>query len=443
MLIRRGRFFYWLLRELAQKYTKAVALGLIMGVALAIMLSRISQQVPLGTVERIGMVGEFTPSTLPLSIQKRISLGLTDIAPDGSAVPALATGWEATDSGKTFTFHLRDDLIWHDGKKVEAKDINYNIRMVTFSPIDPTTIRVSLEAAYSPLPTIVAKPLFRAGLKGFGPYKVANIKLKGDRVQYLKLVPVTDRSQPTYEYRFYQTEALAFTAYKIGDIDQLVDVSSQEPLARWGNAEITPVVNHSRIVALFFNLKPDGLLKEKAVRQALGYAVPNMSEEQSVGPISKTSWAFTDKVRTFDSDAVQAKKLLGSAKIASGSASLTLTTFPQYIDEAQIIAASWSAVGVPTAVRVENSVPGDFQVLLSAQDVPPDPDQYPFWHSTQTATNITGYTNLRIDKLLEDGRIEFDPEARKKIYADFSRRLVDDAPALFLYYPKTYTIRRK
>ncbi|HLD24400.1 MAG TPA: hypothetical protein VJB96_00640, partial [Patescibacteria group bacterium] len=77
-----------------------------------------------------------------------------------------------------------------------------------------------------------------------------------------------------------------------------------------------------------------------------------------------------------------------------------------------------------------------------AQDVPSDPDQYPFWHSTQSQTNVTGYSNVKIDKLLEDGRSELDQEKRKLIYADFQRRLVEDAPAIFLYYAKLYSIKR-
>ena len=132
MLLRRGRFFYWLISELMRKYTKALVLGVTLGIGLAIIFSRLGQQVQLGTVERIGVVGEFSPSNLPLTIQKQISLGLTDISQDGTATPSLANTWQATDSGRVFTFHLRDDLIWHDGKKVEAKDINYNIRRVSF-----------------------------------------------------------------------------------------------------------------------------------------------------------------------------------------------------------------------------------------------------------------------------------------------------------------------
>jgi len=75
--------------------------------------------------------------------------------------------------------------------------------------------------------------------------------------------------------------------------------------------------------------------------------------------------------------------------------------------------------------------------------VPSDPDQYQFWQSTQEDTNITHYTNLKIDKLLEDGRKTLDKDTRKKIYADFQRYLVDDSPVIFLYFPKAYTVERK
>ena len=112
------------------------------------------------------------------------------------------------------------------------------------------------------------------------------------------------------------------------------------------------------------------------------------------------------------------------------------------MDDAQTIADSWTKLGVPTGVRVVASVPPDYQVLLSAQNLPPDPDQYPFWHSTQTATNITGYANVKIDKLLEDGRQELDMTKRKQIYADFQRYLTEDEPAVFLYYANSYSIQR-
>jgi peptide/nickel transport system substrate-binding protein len=94
-------------------------------------------------------------------------------------------------------------------------------------------------------------------------------------------------------------------------------------------------------------------------------------------------------------------------------------------------------------LQVISQIPSDYQAFLAIFDIPDDPDQYSMWHSTQTATNITHYQNPRIDKLLEDGRSEINIDARKKIYFDFQRFLVEDSPAAFLYYPTTYSIGRK
>ncbi len=74
--------------------------------------------------------------------------------------------------------------------------------------------------------------------------------------------------------------------------------------------------------------------------------------------------------------------------------------------------------------------------------LPRDPDQYTLWHSGQK-NNITKYKNLRIDKLLEDGRKTVDLDERKTIYADFQKYLIDDVPAVFLYFPTEYQIKRK
>ena len=40
---------------------------------------------------------------------------LVRTAPDGSVVPDLATGWAASEDGRTYTFSLRNDARFHDG----------------------------------------------------------------------------------------------------------------------------------------------------------------------------------------------------------------------------------------------------------------------------------------------------------------------------------------
>ena len=87
-----------------------------------------------------------------------------------------------------------------------------------------------------------------------------------------------------------------------------------------------------------------------------------------------------------------------------------------------------------------------FQVYLGDFTVPKDPDQYMLWHSDQES-NITKFRSLRIDKLLEDGRKTVAVKERKRIYDDFQKYLLDDAvidtPASFLYFPYTYTLKRR
>ena len=42
-------------------------------------------------------------------------------------VPYLATDWDTSDDGRTYTFHLRDDVRWTDGTTVTAQDVEFGI----------------------------------------------------------------------------------------------------------------------------------------------------------------------------------------------------------------------------------------------------------------------------------------------------------------------------
>jgi len=443
-LYQKGRFFYWLIRELTDKYTKFFFIGFLIGCVIPFILHFTSPNILLDVLpkeERIGMVGQYEISSLPSNILNLISTGLTQIDKNGSPSAALSESWEATDSGKTYSFTLKD-MYWHDGKKVVSSDINYNIKGVTVEFPDEKTIKFHLNVQYSPFPVVVAKPVFKKGLVGVGEYRVGKIRMVDGLVRSLTL---TAPGKTPKKFVFYKTDTQAHLAYQSGDIDQIANLDTLDIAyyTNWKNTKVVPTVSHNRMLTLFFNMSND-LLKEKSIRQALAYATPHFeTEEQAVGPISKTSWAFSDTVKHFSYDPIQAKKLFDQTKIGTSSASLTLHTFSPYMDIAQKIADSWTEAGIKTEVRVENNVPQDYQVLLTVRELPIDPDQYAFWHSTQTKTNISNYKNVKVDKLLEDGRTELNQEVREKLYADFQKQLMTDLPAFFLYYPKVYSIVRK
>lgn len=442
--MRSVRLFFLVVAELARKYTRSLILGFVAGLGLSILFWRIypyAIRYLVKPTERIGLVGVYNPSTLPLLVQQLISEGLTGLGEDGMPTPALASQWEATNSGKTFIFTLRDNAYWHDGKRVSAHDINYNIRGVTFIPSGENTLTAYLQYPYSALPALLSKPVFKSGLGGLGRYAVGKIQLTGGTVKSLILVPAKNDKESAKHFTFYQTEAQAATAFKLGEIDELIDLSTTSALLSWGNATVSESTNYHRIITIFFNMK-NQRFQDKNVRQGLAFALPYLPYEKAGSPIGNNSWAYAKNYKNFSFNPTETKRLFKNTEFASPSAHIRLSTFPAYLDIAQSISSSWEQLGIATNIQVENSVPQDFDVLLSAQDIPPDPDQYPFWHSTQTTTNVTGYSNVKIDKLLEDGRSELDQNKRKVLYADFQRRLVEDAPAIFLYYPKLYSIKR-
>ena len=49
--------------------------------------------------------------------------GLVKQSPDGELLPGMATKWEVSDDGKTYTFHMREGAKWSDGEPVTAEDL--------------------------------------------------------------------------------------------------------------------------------------------------------------------------------------------------------------------------------------------------------------------------------------------------------------------------------
>lgn len=79
---------------------------------------------------------------------------------------------------------------------------------------------------------------------------------------------------------------------------------------------------------------------------------------------------------------------------------------------------------------------GDFDVVLLGWQLSIDPDQYAIWHSSQQAPgqfNFLGYKNQRVDRLLERGRLELNPDKRMSLYHEFAEILLEDSPIVYLF----------
>lgn len=392
--------------------------------------------------KKVGIVGNFSSQNLPLFIQNQLSMGLTKLSMDGNAVSAAASSWDIAPDNTTYTVHLKKDLKWHDGTSFTAQNVSIRLGGIDVSIVDNSTVRIRLKETYAPLPVLLSQPLFKDAFIGLGSYKLVRLVQSEDVISELDIQSL-DGSYPDISYKFYPTFEDAILAFKLGEIDILKDIPKIGEIKSWKNVNISESVQYDRIMTVFINLKNEKF-KDKEIRQALAYAIPkNEDEERSLTPISPLSWAYSKKIRLYTFDPETAKSILSKSSLRNSEDPVILSTLPQYIQKAEFIARSWENVGVKVRVKVETGIPPDFQMFLGNLPIPPDPDQYQYWQSTQENTNITGYNNPKIDKLLEDGRKTLNQESRKLIYASFQLYIVDDLPAIFLYFPKVYTIERK
>ena len=112
---------------------------------------------------------------------------------------------------------------------------------------------------------------------------------------------------------------------------------------------------------------------------------------------------------------------------------------------AEIIQASLKDIGVQVEIRViewaallkEYIKKRNFETVILAWGITPDPDQYDIWHSSKTSPdelNRIGYANPEVDELLEKGRSTCVEADRKKYYDRLQEVLADDQPIVFLYF---------
>lgn len=439
-VFKKIRFYFRLVSAFWQAHKKTILLAFLVGSLIAGLFPRLTSLLTPKRVARIGFTGKFTLETLPQEVLEKISQGLTQINHDGSVSPALASGWQINDDGRIYRFTLKDNLFWHDGVLLTTEDINYNFTDVSVKKIDEKTIEFQLKEPFSPFPAVLSRPLFCRGLAGMGDWRVKSAKRNGQIIESLVLEPKKGLGQKII-YKFYPTESTLKTAYKLGEIDIAQELIDPQGFSEWPNVKIEEKINNNQFAVIIFNTQ-DGFLAEKPVRQALAYGLKKPWSKRALGPINPDSWAYNHNLKIYDYDQEKAKELLEKGLGKSEEAfKLELTTFSDLFGLAEEIADDWQQMGIETSIQITSVIPGDFQALLVIEDIPPDPDQYLLWHSTQPS-NLSHFSSPQIDKLLEDGRKTMNQDDRREIYLDFQRFFVEDVPIIFLYHPIVYTISR-
>jgi hypothetical protein len=221
--IKKVRYYLRFTAAFFQKHKRLIIVSMIIGGALFFLYPRLGNIIPQQKIQ-IGLVGHYQHPNMPVEIQNLVSDGLTRLEPDGSVVPSLAQSWEVKNDNKEYYFKIRPDATWSNGDPIFAQDINYNFSDVTTIVYDNQTLAFQLKEAFSPFPVIVSRPIFRKGLIGTKDYQIKDLTQNGGVIESLTLSP-QDSKNPVLVYRFYPSEKAARTAFALGEISLLKEIT--------------------------------------------------------------------------------------------------------------------------------------------------------------------------------------------------------------------------
>lgn len=395
---------------------------------------------PLWHTKIIGLQGRYTIDDLPDELSQKISFGLTSLSENQKPeISEIVESLDIENENKDYIFNLKNNIYWASGKKFTAYDINYQINGITVTPLSPEKIKISSDSEFNPILSLLSQPLIKKNFDGLGDYAVTKVTYQEGYIKTIYLKPRHKNDNPI-EYRFYFNQEDVIHAFKIGNVDEIRVGKLPQEFSSWKNLSISKKIEtNQKYVAVFINTQK---ISNRQTRQAIAYATPKEDKnERCLGPISPNSWAYNPDIKQYNFNKTRAKELLGEENIDHINLSINDR---ELLPIAENIKTSWQeTLGINVSISIENQINiNDYETLLTYGAITKDPDQYLFWHSTQNTTNITKLNDPRIDKLLEEGRQTNDQIERKKIYQNFQTFLLEESPAIFLYYPTVYTIIR-
>jgi len=323
-------------------------------------------------------------------VYSNIFEGLTRFASDGSVGPGLAKSWEISDDGLTYTFHLQEGVLFHDGSDMNAEDVKFSLdraraedstnaqkplfaQIADVSVTDRLTVVVTLSQPNGSFlfnmawgDAVIVAPETAAtnatNPTGTGAFMFVNW-VQGDRIElthnqfYWGAVPELE----TATFRFISDPTAAFAAMMAEDVDVFVGFPAPENLPQFeadprfqvivGSTEGETILAMNNKVAPFDNPLVREAVAHAIDRQAIidgamfGYGTPIGTHFAPHNP------AYLDLTGLSGYDPERARELLAEAGLPDGFTTTLRLPPPSYARRGgEIIAAQLREVGIQTEV---------------------------------------------------------------------------------------------
>jgi peptide/nickel transport system substrate-binding protein len=438
------------------------------------------------------------PSNGSIFIITQIFDQLVEMGAGHEVEPGLATSWEKSADGLSWTFHLREAK-FSNGEPVTAEDVKFSIERFANPKInvsypalgeaiknvtvtDPHTAVIHLKHVNAALLDNVAmfassitpkKVVEKEGEKGFSEHPVGSGAFMLSEYKRGQKTVLT--RNPDY-WRSGQP-------YLDGVVFEFApDANTRVLKLRSGEADVANAIPYNQVASLsgtegvsveaaktlswqsiFLNLKKKPLNDPK-LRQALNYATPKEEILKSVlfgnGAIANSMipplkyWSASVKAYPFDLE--KAKSLMAESSVPNGFKLELLIPSGDPVEQqiAEVLKAEWAKIGVnvdiiqkelgsleSTWFEGKGGMAATFEGGTLSSDTLSDDEIAAITLSPAAGLNSLGtfYNNPKVNKLISEAGETLSEETRAKAFAEVQQIAMNDAPAVPLFFTKSLT----
>jgi peptide/nickel transport system substrate-binding protein len=427
-------------------------------------------------------------------LNQNVYEGLVRVTARGEIEPALASSFEISPDGLTYTFFLRRGVVFHNAHPFTAADVTatftrdmdektghphreYYATIEKITTPDPYTVvfhMTRVDAAFLSLlalgDSVILPEEGSSDLAhhpvGTGPFRFVEWSV-GDHLRlerfgdyYREGVPLLDE----VTFRFIPDAASQLAALLSGDVDLVARVPAEIALSVKDDPRYLMVAGPQNLVQILAINNEREPFTDLLVRQAIACAIDRdaIIEGTMFGmgsPIGShltpASPYYTDLTGLYPYDPQHARDLLAQAGYPDGfSATLTLPqNYEIHVRTGEIIADQLSRVGIDLEIelvewgqwlaRVYSQANYDLTVIGHIGKLDPGAMLGSYGAGKEGYYFRQGYDNPVLDDLLAEGRTTVDEARRHEIYKQAQEIIASDVVNVFIQDPYQIFIMKK
>lgn len=413
--------------------------------------------------------------------------GLVGIDPGGEIIPKLAKRWDISTDNRVYTFYLRDDVYFHNGRLVVADDVKFSFERIldpdTGHPqrsefiiidmievLDMHTVKITLSQPAALFLSVMAEVAGGAYIipreavdtlaqnpVGTGPFEFVHfkpneeLKLKRNDNYWVEDLPYLDSAV----FKFIPDTSTALMNLVTGAIHVLPRIAAEFAAEIEANPETKLEVAPQNMVQLVILNHTREPLDDVRIRQALKYGTDKEEIIEGVmwgygyelgshmSPVME--YYYKDLTDRYSYDPMRAKELLAEAGYPDGfSMTLSLPApYHPHVRAGEILAAQLEPLGIKLDLelvewaiwldRIYNNWDYDMTIIGFVGKL--DPHTILRRYVSDYRRNMFSFKNEEYDHLIEKGIQVTDPIKRREIYGQAQEILSEEAVSIYIQDP--------